>query len=694
VTPRGERYNSFDGLMILDIQRQLSASVRAAVEAAFGVPLGPITFQYPPRAELGDMAVTAPFDLAKTLRRKPREVAERLSADLAGTTGVRRAEVAGGGYVNVFLNRGTVLRALHDRLASPAAPAPSADRVVVEHTSINPNKAAHIGHLRNAVLGDTFVRVLRDRGHPVGVQNYIDDTGVQVADVVVGFVHLEKKTAAEVRALVAGPRFDYYCWDLYARVGDFYAADPANRKLQAETLHEIEKGGNPTAEMAALIAAAIVDRHLATMERLGIRYDLLAHESDVLRLHFWDRAFALLKESGAIRLETEGKMAGCWVLSMAADDATDEGSASVRAGASLAKRAGGSGGATAAPPGFNDEDKVIVRSNGIVTYTGKDIAYQLWKLGLLDEEFRYRRHRTYPDGHVLWTTTSGEGEPDAPVFGRAREVFNVIDVGQSYPQRVVRAAVAALGHPEGAEGSHHLAYEKVVLSPDTARALGYAVGDEAAIKVSGRKGLGVKADDLMDLLASKASAEIESRDPERDAGARAATAVEVATGALRYFLLKYGRTKIITFDTDEALAFTGETGPYVQNAIVRARNIFAKLADDGHDVAALLARGRALDLDRMLDGEEGDEVWGLVMLMARSEEVAEQVVRAEEVSLLARHAFAIAQAFHSYYQKPRHTVLRAESEDARAFRVLVVDSFVRQMQALTALLGIPVPERM
>jgi len=704
--------------MILEIQKNLSESVRAAVKAAFDVPLDSVTFQYPPRLELGDLAITAPFDLAKTLRRKPRDVAERLSTDLGGTDGVRKAEVAGGGYVNVFLERGAVLRGVHERLTEPRRSQAPRTRVIVEHTSINPNKAAHIGHLRNAVLGDTFVRVLKERGREVGVQNYIDDTGVQVADVVVGFKHLEDKSLAEVRSLAAAPRFDYYCWDLYAKVGDFYAADPANRKLQAETLHEIEKGGNPTAELAAFIASAIVDRHLATMERLDIRYDLLAHESDVLRLHFWDRAFALLKESGAIRLETEGKMAGCWVLTMGAETADREGPAaagdsSAQAGVSPAKRAGGlggaatappssnddkraggPGGATTAPPGFNDEDKVIVRSNGIVTYTGKDIAYQLWKLGLIDRDFRYRRYRTYPDGHVLWITTSDAGEPDAPSFGHARAVFNVIDVGQSYPQRVVRAAVAALGHPGGAEGSHHLAYEKVVLSSATARALGYAVTDDGAVKVSGRKGLGVKADDLMDLLESKARAEIESRDPDREEAAREATATEVATGALRYFLLKYGRTKIITFDTDEALAFTGETGPYVQNAIVRARNIFAKLAEDGHDVAALVARGRALDLDRFLTGEEGDEVWGLVMLMARSEEAADQVVRAEEVSLLARHVFAIAQAFHSYYQQPRHTVLRAESEDVRAFRVLVVDAFVRQMLALTLLLGIPVPERM
>ena len=239
--------------------------------------------------------------------------------------------------------------------------------------------------------------------------------------MVVGFLHLEKKTLADVAA-IAG-KFDYYCWDLYAKVGDFYAADPANKALQAEALHAIEAGGNDTARLAEHVARRIVDCHLATMARLGIHYDLLAHESDILRLHFWDRAFELLKEKGAIRLETEGKSAGCWVLPMGeGDDAIDE-------------------------------DKIIVRSNGTVTYTGKDIAYQLWKLGKLDRDFRYRLYRTEPDGHRLWTTTSGEGEAGAPRFGHATAVYNVIDVGQSYPQRVVKAGVAALGYAEAAEGS-------------------------------------------------------------------------------------------------------------------------------------------------------------------------------------------------------------------------------------------------
>ncbi len=655
--------------MLLAFQARLADQVRDRARTLFDSDVPAVTFQYTPRSELGDLALTTPFDLAKVLRRKPREIAEQLAPALADLPGVARAQVAGGGYVNLFLERGAFAHAFDAWLHAGCPTEPHAGRVIVEHTSINPNKAAHIGHLRNAVLGDTFVRLLRFRGHQVGVQNYIDDTGVQVADVVVGFQHIEGLTLAQVAALPG--KFDYYCWDLYARVADFYASSPQNKARQASTLHAIEAGDNDTARLAAHIAERIVDCHLATMARLGIRYDLLAHESDILRLRFWEQAFAALREAGAIRLEHTGKSAGCWVLAMNAEGQIE--------GA--------------------DEDKIIVRSNGTVTYTGKDIAYQLWKLGLLDRDFHYRRHATDHDGHVLWATTSAQGEPGAPAFGHAQSVYNVIDVGQSYPQRVVKAGVAALGHAQGAAGSHHLAYEKVVLSPATARALGYAVSeDDASVKVSGRKGLGVKADDLLDLLTSKADEELAARDQERgearDAVVRNASARAIATGALRYFLLKYGRNKVITFDMQEALAFTGETGPYIQNAVVRARSIFAKLAEDGHDVAALLQRAEALDLGVRLAGEEGDEIWALLFSMARTEDVAEQALRAQEVPLVARHAFQLAQAFHAYYQKPQYSLKYAHDDDQRALRVRLVHAFVRQLETLCGLLGIPLPDRM
>lgn len=651
--------------MILAYQSELTARIRETVANALGVALDEILVQTTPRLDLGDMALPLAFDLAKKLGRKPREIAQELAPKLTSLEGVSRADVAGGGFINLFLDRSAFTARLASAITTPAPRARRPGRVIVEHTSINPNKAAHIGHVRNSILGDTFVRLLQARGHEVLTQNYIDDTGVQVADVIVGFEQLEKKSLAEVRAI--DHRFDYYCWDLYARVFEWYGEDKERKALQAATLHAIERHEGPTAELGEYVAARIVRAHIATMGRLGIGYDLLVRESDILRQHFWARAFGLLKETKAIEFENDGKAKGCWVLKM---DSTD---------------------------GGIDENKIIVRSNGTVTYTGKDIAYQLWKLGKLGLDFPYRRHEDSTPARPLWSSTSGSAEEGAPAFGAgASMVFNVIDVGQSYPQRVVKAGVAAVAGPGPAEGTRHLGYEKVVLSKATAKELGYEVDDEAGVvKVSGRRGLGVKADDLIDALEAKASHEIATRDPERTEADRARAAHDIAVGALRYFMLRFSRNRIITFDMEEALAFTGETGPYIQNSVVRARNILVKVAASGHDLEALRARALHKDLlASWLSTEEGTSAWSLFLAMARTEEAIETAVRTEEPSVMTRHAFQIAQAFHGYYQNPAYSVLRAETEDLRAVRVLVVDLFVRHTADVASLLGIPIPDRM
>ena len=651
--------------MILAFQSELTARIRQTVAETFGVTLDEILVQTTPKLDLGDMALPLAFDLAKKIGRKPREIAQELAPKLTSLEGVSRADVAGGGFINLFLDRSAFTTRLASAITAPPPREKRPGRVIVEHTSINPNKAAHIGHVRNSILGDTFVRLLQARGHEVLTQNYIDDTGVQVADVIVGFEQLEKKPLAEVRTLDA--RFDYYCWDLYARVFEWYGEDKERKALQAATLHAIERHEGPTAELGEYVAARIVRAHIATMARLDIGYDLLVRESDILRQHFWAKAFDLLKETKAIEFEDEGKAKGCWVLKM---DATD---------------------------GGIDENKIIVRSNGTVTYTGKDIAYQLWKLGKLGLDFRYRRHEDTTSARPLWSSTSGSADEGAPAFGAgASLVFNVIDVGQSYPQRVVKAGVAAVAGPEPAEGTRHLGYEKVVLSKATAKELGYEVDEDAGVvKVSGRRGLGVKADDLIDALETKAAHEIATRDPERTEADRTKAAHDIAVGALRYFMLRFSRNRIITFDMEEALAFTGETGPYIQNSVVRAKNILVKVASEGHDVKALLTR--ALDKDLLtpwLATEEGSSAWSLFLAMARTEEAIETAVRTEEPSVMTRHAFQIAQAFHGYYQNPAHSVLRAETEDLRAVRVLVVDLFIRHTTDVASLLGIPIPDRM
>ncbi len=296
------------------VRERVETVLRETVRMKYGVTLGDLVSERPPRAKLGDLAFPVAFELARTARTSPRKIAEEMARALEGIDGVDHVEVAGAGYLNVFFDR---RQYLEDFLA-PDSPRPSFGKVIVEHTNINPNKAAHNGHLRNAALGDTFVRALRYCGESVEVQNYIDDTGVQVADVVVGFLHIENRTIPEVEAIAAEPgaRFDYVCWDIYSRVAEFYEEDRERVRLRERTLKAIEEGDAPEGPLAAFIADTIVRCHLATMARIDVRYDLLPWESDILKLKFWERAYQLLKEKGAVRLAASGKNTGCWVMDM------------------------------------------------------------------------------------------------------------------------------------------------------------------------------------------------------------------------------------------------------------------------------------------------------------------------------------------------------------------------------------------
>jgi arginyl-tRNA synthetase len=438
--------------------------------------------------------------------------------------------------------------------------------------------------------------------------------------------------------------------------------------------------------MGALVADAIVRRHLETMRRLHIEYDLLTWEGDILRLKFWAHAFEILKRQGTVYYQTEGRLAGCWVM------AIDDGESGEPAESAEAGEAGESDDEAAG------REKVIVRSNGTVTYVGKDIAYQFWKFGLLGLDFKYRRFATRGDGQPLWATTSDAAHdtPGHPAFGGAGTTYNVIDVRQSYLQKLLKQALAAMGHTRQAERSIHFSYEMVALSHATARVLGYAPpADDVKkpfVEVSGRKGLGVKADDLIDLLERTATAEVAKRNPALSADDVARTGRELAVAAVRYFMVKYSRGKVIAFDIDEALSFEGESGPYLQYAVVRANNIFAKLKErTGLDEAAVRAAVETLPADP-LSGSDGDELWGLVLDAARLDEVVEQVVRTLEFSVLAKYAFGLAQMFNGFYH--RYPILNEEQAEARIWRAAGVAYFRRQMTHALDLMGIAVPPRM
>ncbi|MGE5244633.1 MAG: arginine--tRNA ligase [Betaproteobacteria bacterium] len=664
--------------MMLTVARQIQEAVASAARRQFGLTeLPPFGVEVPPNRALGDLAVTIAFQLARVLRKPPRAVAQELAGALGPLPGVARIDVAPNGYLNVYLDRPAFLLA-RVRGTSPGGGAGQAGKTIVEHTAINPNKAAHVGHLRNAALGDTLVRVLRFRGTSVEVQNYIDDTGVQVADVVVGFRELERKSLDDVRRLADTTRFDYYCWDLYSRVTEWYEEDKERLAVRAAALHDLERGGNDAAAIGALIVERIVAAHLQTMARLNIGYDLLTHEGDILRLHFWTRAFEIMKAQGAVFLQNEGRLAGCWVMKI------DEGGAA----------AGEDEAEPAEQPDDAGREKVIVRSNGVVTYVGKDIANQLWKFGLLGLDFRYRFYGPQAAGRPLWSTTSGEGEPGAPPFGRAERTYNVIDSRQAYLQALLAQALRTLGHPAQADNSIHVSYEMVALSHATAHELGYETGDgeeakKPFVEVSGRKGLGVKIDDLLDLLIDKATTEVAKRNPELDAAERRRVASQIAVAAIRYFMLKFSRGKLIVFDIEEALSFEGETGPYLQYAAVRANNIFHKLHEreglSEADLVAVLDPGSAGEL-------EGDDIWTLVLEAARLDEMVEQVVRSLEFSVLAKYAFGLAQAFNVFYH--RYPILNEDDAGRKRWRAAAVAYFRVQIARALDLMGIEVPSRM
>jgi arginyl-tRNA synthetase len=607
-----------------------------------------VQIEQPKDPSFGELAVPVAFQLARQLKKPPRVIAQELVDAVGAIPGVAALEIAGNGYINVRLDRAGFEEATFEDKRP--------GKVIVEHTNINPNKAAHIGHLRNAILGHTLHQMLLRSGHEVEVQNYIDNTGVQVADVVVGFHFIERKTLDDVRTLIAQPRFDYLCWDLYARVSAGYETQPETKQWRAETLHAIEAGAGELAELGHLVADAIVQCHLRTMSRLGIGYDVLPRESEILHLQFWAHAFEQLKQRQAIYFETEGKNAGCWVMSAEHfKDSSEEG-----------------------------DSKVIVRSNGTVTYVGKDIAYQMWKLGLLGQDFFYRPLENWPG---VWVTTAHpQPEPPPKKFGGASKVFNVIDSRQAYLQDVVVAGLRALGYPEAADNSIHFAYEMVALSPRTCADLGIPLSEEDRarpyVEVSGRKGLGVKADDLIDKLIETAYREVSSRhasDPEEE---NRANATRIAVGALRYFMLKFTRNTVIAFDLQEALSFEGETGPYVQYSVVRASNILKKSGAEVHVPTP--------EAFRTLFADEG--LWQFALTCSRAQAVLLKSVDSAEPSHVARYAFQLAQAFSGFYRD--YPVISEADPERRNGLLYLTDYFRRQMKWTLGTLGIPAPSYM
>jgi len=742
-------FNHLEGLLYRDLELRLSQHIRDFVRRTYDLDLPRIVVEQPPRVELGEYALPLAFELAKKLRKAPRKIAEEIVNGIGPIEGFDKLEVAGAGYINARLTR----KELASSLAADEKPnfAVPQGKVLVEHSSINPNKAAHIGHLRNAILGDTFVRLLRFSGREVDVQNYIDNTGVQVADVVVGFLHIQNKSLDAIEQLAREPRFDYYCWDLYARVSQWYQENKENLQIRSHTLHEIEQGGNQASAAADVISIAVLRRHLETMDRLDIEYDFLPRESEILHLHFWDAAFEKLKASGVLFFENEGKNKGCWVMrrggtreiapgqnaeaEIRPEDLRVDTYAPVSEGAAQgagdvavrithvptklvvisdtekskqknreramtllrsrlrelqeAKNEAVKAETEDANAISEEDQKVIVRSNGTVGYVGKDIAYHMWKFGLLGRNFEYLKFYRYPNGHDCWISGT-EGVPDHPHFGDVSEIYNVIDARQSEAQNTVIDALRGLGYNDQADHYTHFSYEMVALTPRCAAELGYELSEEDSkrpyVEVSGRKGFGVKADDLLDQLIASAKAEVDSRHPQLADEERSTIATQIAVGALRYFMLKFTKQSVIAFDFKEALSFEGETGPYAQYAVVRATNIFRKA---GIEPESFEKDAAATKFDQHLNGSEANDIWELWLAASKTSYVVDQCIATTEPAYLAKHAFQLAQLFNSFYHQ--HPILSESDEERKEFLLATVFVVRRELTRALAVMGISVP---
>jgi arginyl-tRNA synthetase len=645
---------------MIQYKAKLKDQIRRALVDKYPLQEAQLEISYTPHAKMGDLALPFPLQLAKEMNKQPRELAAEIVPHLSGLSGVDKIEVAGPGFINLFLNRQEFFLLQVDSLDKPAFN-PEEKKIIIEHTNINPNKAAHVGHLRNAVLGDTLGRCLRYKGENVEIQNYIDDTGIQVVDVTFGFMDMEHKTLEDIQRIEE--KFDYYCWDLYTRVSSYLEDHPEAQSRKSEILQKIEEGEHPEAKIAEFISRRILKAHLETMKRIDVRYDVLPCESSILGRKFWDDAFSLLKEKGAIYFVDEGVNKDCWVMKL--DDA-------------------------------EEREKIIVRSDGTVTYVGKDIAYQLWKFGLLQKDFYYEPF-TEDNGKILWISTS-EPKQEAVSFGDGSLVYNVIDTRQSYLQKIVVQGLRSLGFQDQAEKSIHFSYEMVALSPKSLEELGQKISSEDKerdfLEVSGRKGLGVKADDLLDRLEQKAYLEVEKRNQDLPSEQRRLIARQIATGALRYFMLKFTRNSIIVFDFEEALSFEGETGPYLQYSLVRINSIFRKLKErENFEEKNLQTLRAALDIPiDTLSEQEQEDFWELIIYASQFEEEIQHSVRSLEFSHLAKFAFNLCQKFNAYYHK--YQVLGEKDKNIKSLRILTIQ-FVREvLSKVLNLMGIPQPMRM
>ena len=597
----------------------------------------------PSKPGFGDVSCNVSFLLAKSLKKNPIEISQNLVEEYQKHLGelIAKVEAHPSGYLNFFTNTAKINELiLRNSIKNDYGSIDIGKNspIVVEHTSVNPNKAIHIGHVRNIIIGDTLARILQKANFDVKILNYVDDSGLQVADIIVGFKELGfPETPPE------NQKFDHYCGDeVYVKTTEKYEENPALEEIRKKTLQELEDGNSDTAKFADKITKKVLASQLETCWNLSVMYDCLNFESQIIRSGLWQQIFEKLKEMKLIELDYEGKNAGCWVIH------GDE----------------------------KEEDKVIVRSNGTATYIAKDIPYAAWKLGILEDPFNYKHYEVnQPGSRILWQTTLAESVEPKQNF-RGERVVTVIDSRQSRLQKIITTLMSTFKSKPDAYV--HLAYESVTLSPDTAKYLG-AETQGKQTQMSGRKGLYVNADSVLELLKNKTSEETKKRNPDFDSDTISSIAHNVAVGTIRYEMIKQDLDKIITFDLTKSLSLEGDTAPYIQYSYARAERILEK-----GDISP------KFDADYSLLDNEYEK--NLVKTIGLFDIYVRDAANNLSPKVIAKYCYNLAVTFNAFYEHIK--VLDSGDESLINSRLCLVFSFKSTLGKALNLLGIVAPERM
>ncbi len=597
----------------------------------------------PAKPGFGDVSSNISFLLAKELKKSPREISELLNQKYTDciSTLVDHSEAHPSGYLNFYADWTKLGQLILSESYLPYfgdVDLGNASTLVIEHTSVNPNKALHIGHVRNIIVGDCVSRILKKSNYKVNVLNYVDDSGLQVADIVLGFKHFGFELEPP-----NGKKFDHYCGDdVYVKTTEKYEEDSSLENIRKNILKEIEEGNSEIAKFADVVTKRVLSAQLETCWNLGVFYDCLNFESQIIRSGLWSKIFEKLKNMKLIEFEKDGKNEGCWVIR----------------------------------GNENDEDKVIVRSNGTATYIAKDIPYAAWKLGLLNDPFEYQKYfPEQPNSKILWETVVSENNSEKSKFS-GDKVITVIDSRQSRLQKIITELMDKF--KSSPDSYVHLGYESVTLSPETAKTLGIDTDGKQA-QMSGRKGVYVNADSVYEILKSKTIEETTKRHPEFEPSLVADIAHHISVGTLRYEMIKQDLDKIITFDLNKSLSLEGDTSSYIQYSHARASRILEKSNSE-----------TSIDIDYSVFQEKTE--LELIKLIGMFNIQVRDSAKNLSPKVIARYCHELAVAFNSFYE--HNHVLDLDDKQLEKARLTLVNSYKITIEKSLDLLGISAPDRM